>query len=132
MNPIKFIEWFRWVQYEVHATAVSKLWWQQRDEIVAVLHQHRPDLAAAAKIQIDIACLALVMTECAEAIEAIRHGNPPDDKIPQFDGAVAEMADAVIRLMDVAECRGWPLAEAIVAKAEMNKTRAPMHGGKKA
>jgi hypothetical protein len=32
--------------------------------------------------------------------------------------------------MDMAQARGWRLAEAIVAKNEMNKTRAYKHGNK--
>jgi hypothetical protein len=73
----------------------------------------------------------LIVSELSEALEALRHGNPPDDKIPEFNGAVAELADAVIRAMDMCAARGWPLGEAIVAKHAMNKSRARMHGGKK-
>jgi hypothetical protein len=41
------------------------------------------------------------------------------------------MADVIIRIMDAAQARGWRVAEALVAKAEMNKSRPKMHGGKK-
>lgn len=74
--------------------------------------------------------LMLMVTELAEACEAIRHGNPPDDKIPQFNGAVAELADVVIRILDMCVARGWPIAEAIVAKHKMNVGRPHKHGGK--
>jgi len=67
----------------------------------------------------------------SEALEALRHGNPPDDKIPNFNGAVAELADTIIRCMDMASARGWDLGAAIVAKTVYNHTREIRHGGKK-
>ena len=70
-------------------------------------------------------------SELSEALEALRNGNPPDDKIPQFTGAEAELADVIIRVMDYAEARGFNVAQALVAKVEYNKTRPRMHGGKR-
>ncbi len=72
--------------------------------------------------------LALIHSEISEALEAIRAGNPPDDKLPQFTGAEVELADAVIRIMDMALARQWRVAEAIEAKMAFNKTRAYKHG----
>ena len=66
----------------------------------------------------------------SEALEALRHGNPPDDKVPEFSGVEAELADVIIRIFDLASQRGWRVAEALVAKMEMNKGRSVKHGGK--
>lgn len=75
--------------------------------------------------------LMLTVSELGEALEAIRHGNPPDSHIPKFTGLEAELADAVIRIMDLAEAANCRLAEAIIAKATYNNKRPKMHGGKK-
>jgi len=70
-------------------------------------------------------------SELSEALEALRHDNPPDDHIPEFSGTEAELADVIIRIMDYAELRGLRLAEAIVAKHEYNRNRPLRHGGKR-
>lgn len=75
--------------------------------------------------------IALIHSELSGALEGLRHGNPPDDKIPQYSAAEAELADAVIRCMDLAHARGWRLPEAILDKIVYNMTRPHKHGGKK-
>jgi NTP pyrophosphatase (non-canonical NTP hydrolase) len=75
--------------------------------------------------------IALIHSEVSEVLEAVRHGNPPDDKIPEFSGAEAELADTIIRCLDMGHQRGWRVPEAIIAKMAFNKTRSTMHGGKK-
>jgi NTP pyrophosphatase (non-canonical NTP hydrolase) len=74
--------------------------------------------------------LMLTVSELSEALEAMRHDNPPDSHISNFTGLEAELADAVIRIMDLAETTNSRLAEAIIAKAAYNANRPHKHGGK--
>jgi NTP pyrophosphatase (non-canonical NTP hydrolase) len=74
--------------------------------------------------------LMLMVSEIAEAMEADRK-DLQDDKIPEFLGLEAELADCVIRIMDFSEQNNLRLAEAILAKAAFNKSRPHRHGGKK-
>lgn len=72
--------------------------------------------------------IALIHSELSEALESLRKGDPPDSHLPEFNGAVVELADAIIRIMDFAASRNWPLGEAIVAKMMYNITRPRKHG----
>lgn len=75
--------------------------------------------------------IALIHSELSEALEGLRHGNPPSDHIPKYSVVEEELADVVIRIMDYAVAKGHRVAEAIVEKAEFNSNREFMHGGKK-
>lgn len=72
--------------------------------------------------------LALVHSEISECLEALRRKNPADNKIPKFSGAEAELADAVIRIADLAHEKGWRVGQAIAAKMAYNETRPYKHG----
>lgn len=75
-------------------------------------------------------CVALVHSEASEILEWLRHGNPKDDKIPEFSGAEAEGADVIIRLMSWYKRKGWNLSRALIAKLMYNARRPYRHGGK--
>ena len=127
-----FIKEFNTVQQSVHVNAIKKGFWdtKQRIERIADRDGVWSDGSNQATIHNNLAMIALVISELSEACEALRHGNPPDDHIPEFSGAEAEFADAIIRMMDLAEARGWRLAQAIVAMHAYNTGREHMRGKK--
>lgn len=69
--------------------------------------------------------LMLVVTELAEAVEILRTDpHAPDKHLPQFRAIEVEYADAILRLLDQAEGRGYRVAKAAIAKIAYNHRRA--------
>jgi len=105
-----FIESYNATAYEVHKIAIEKGWWKSN------------------RNEAEIICL--IHAELSEALEALRHGDPPSTHIPEFSGVEEEMADVIIRIMDYSAAKGLRVAEAVEAKIAFNQTRSHMHGGK--
>ena len=106
-----FVGHYNALAKDVNQNAVDKGWWDDErndGEMICLMH-----------------------SELSEALEGLRHGDPPDDHIPEFRSSEAELADVVIRIMDYGAARGLRIAEAIIAKTEYNKTRPHKHGGKR-
>lgn len=81
--------------------------------------------------QDDGTLIALIHSEVSEALEALRCWNPPSEKIGEFSSAEEELADAIIRILDLGKARGWRIPEAMIAKMAYNESRPYKHGGKK-
>ncbi len=75
--------------------------------------------------------MILQISEIIEAHEAYRCNNPQSEKCPEFTHLEEELADAVLRIMIDSAAKGWRTSRACIAKDKYNKTRSPMHGGKK-
>ena len=102
------------------------------NNVVHGWHDGGPFAAAPENI---ITKLMLVVTELAEAVEEIRNGHPYDkvyftDGGKKPEGFAVELADAMIRLLDIAELLKIDMQEAIVLKHNYNITRPHRHGGK--
>jgi hypothetical protein len=127
-----FIASFNYLSSFHHEIMIGKGFWNGEEAVEkALIEAGRADLVEITRAAFDGQKIALQASELSEALEGLRHGNGPDDKVPQFSAAEAEFADVILRLMDHAHKRGWRLAAAVVAKLQMNATRAAMHGGKK-
>lgn len=75
--------------------------------------------------------LMLIVSEAAEALEDFRDGKAPD--LLWYDGEKpcgipSELADIVIRVLDVAEYYGINLGDVILEKMAYNNTRPYLHG----
>ena len=96
------------IQY-CHEAAVKSGWWH--------------DLHSGEKLPPDTPKkLMLVVSELAEAMEADRK-DLMDDKLPHRHGVEVELADAVIRIFDLAGRLECDLMGAIVEKLEFNANR---------
>ncbi len=110
MDPQEFVEAWGQVEEDVHQIALDHGWWDKprsEGDIIALMH-----------------------SELSEALEAVRHGNPPSTKAAGFSELEEELADVVIRMMDWARHAGLNVAGAVVAKIEHNRSRPYRHGGK--
>lgn len=79
--------------------------------------------------------LALVHSEISEALEEYRDGNMERDYgfdenfvVRKPEGFGVELADAVIRILDLAGGLNIPLADLIEEKLAYNRTRPQKHG----
>ena len=98
---------------EIHDMAKEKGWWDS---------PRRP-----AEIHM------LIVSEIAEATEAIRNNEPAfhlAEGSGKPEGEAVELADAIIRIMDYAGHMGWDLEQVIRAKVDYNAKRPYRHGGK--
>jgi NTP pyrophosphatase (non-canonical NTP hydrolase) len=75
---------------------------------------------------------ALIHSEISEAFEAWRRDIEKSEHIAEFTGEEEELADIVIRIMDMAHKRKLDVARAVIAKMAFNKSRPYRHGGKRA
>lgn len=75
--------------------------------------------------------LCLIHSEVSEALEAVRHGNPVSEHCPEISGLEEELADVVIRVLDLAGESGMDIDRAVRLKMDFNRNRPYRHGGKK-
>jgi len=141
MNTIKEL------QEDIHSTNVEKGFWDNNEKLSSIEDE---DFRNAVKQAFRGQRLALVTSEISEALESIRKkdvkliSNSVKSVIENAEGEYFvktfidfvkdsyqdELADSVIRLLDIAGGEGIDLEWHILQKLRYNKTRAKMHGKK--
>lgn len=122
---MKLDKWtVRDMQEAAHSASKEKGWWPESDL----------ERASDGDVELIATKLMLITTEVAEAMEDVRNGHiEPDTRLDgKPEGLPSELADIVIRVMDLAGSISIDLAHEIHRKMEYNATRSHRHGGKKA
>lgn len=93
-----------------HGKSKSAGWWMEGDrDLTGDKYVHATKLM-------------LCVSELAEAMEGLRK-NLMDDKLPHRKMAEVELADAIIRIFDLAGVLGYDLGGAVVEKSAYNTVR---------
>lgn len=96
---------------DVHADNVKAGWWTDKDTGASIVETRNvPEM------------LMLIVSEVAEGMEGHRK-NLNDDKLPHRKMLEVELADAVIRIADLAGAKGFDLGGAIAEKRAFNAQR---------
>lgn len=100
------------LQFLCHELAARSGWWKEYDEMP---EQYRKHFIGAK--------MALVHSEVSETVEGQRKGLM-DSHLPHRSAEEVEMADTIIRLLDIAGKRKLDVFGAIIEKLAYNQTRS--------
>lgn len=103
----------RELQKAIYELSASKGWWEDTEFTVIPTK------------------LMLMVSELAEALEEYREGNLETYLLDgKPEGFGVELADCVIRALDLSEFLGLDMEALVIQKHEYNKSRPYRHGGK--
>lgn len=108
------------LQAKIHQDNVTAGWWTNLVNGQDLAEEARSNSRMGKALVAEKLCL--IHSEVSESMEAARK-NLMDDKLPHRLGVEVELADAVIRILDLCGALKLDLAGAIAEKLEFNLTR---------
>lgn len=117
MNTIDAI---RELQKDIHDSNWVSGWWTDLESGKSLVTEARNGTRLGKAIVAEKLCL--VHSEVSEAMEGARK-NLPDDKLPHRPMIEVELADAIIRILDLGGALSLDIAGAIKEKREYNAIR---------
>jgi NTP pyrophosphatase (non-canonical NTP hydrolase) len=110
---------------DVAKANMDKGFWNKRQNLKECLFNRDAQLEL-------IEALALIMTEAAEAIESVRKNlnwsEDMDQHLPHRTNLETELADIMIRCLDLAGGLNIDIGQVVWEKLEYNSTRPYLHG----
>lgn len=110
------------VSLRAHDTALKHGFYDDYLEVSEVLGKaDLPECVEYVKRDVVLAQLAKIASEVGECVEVVQ-------KSREYDGLAEELADIVIRTMDLAAFMDFKLGTAVAKKMAKNETRSYKHG----
>lgn len=122
MTDDRIAEAARRLQFACHQASVSAGWWGPAQGLTG---STKVEVQANTRIGKALVAekLCLIHSEISEGMEGHRKGKA-DDHLPHRQMLEVELADAVIRIADLAGALGYDLGGAIAEKMQYNAQRA--------
>lgn len=113
------------LQVQIHQNAVDKGFWPEQEPITGDNTEEELENIIIKKLLI-YPKIASCHSALSKALEAAQQSIMKHDKdCPAFSKFSIELADTVIRIMDLAEACGIPLGAAILAKMKVDQQMLP-------
>jgi NTP pyrophosphatase (non-canonical NTP hydrolase) len=111
------------LQDEIHQRNVAAGWWHEVQGAAGPYPNVQTKVDLRTNKYVHFTKLALVHAEVSEALEGLRKGCM-DDHLPTRPMVEVELADAIIRILDLAGALNLDVGGAIVEKLDYNSKRA--------
>lgn len=122
LNYDSFANYMNLASESAHDNAERHGFYQDINLLLDYLHKNDlPDHAETAKRDFVLAQLSKIACEVGEAVSCIQHSRT-------MDGLPEELADIIIRVMDLSAWLGFQLGSEVEAKMQKNVLRPYKHG----